>query len=608
MRAWNWIRLVATTLIVFFGVACSANSTNVGRQPGGGGASGGNGGSGGSGTGVGGGSGSGTVLLDGGTECKNTCSTDLTEVLDCDGNVVQECIDGQGCAFGACTGDPCEAAAKSKSTYGCDYWALKTDVIFQLQGACFAMFIANTWSEPVHIRAEWRGQELPASAIKIPQGQGFNLTYADYNPSQGLPVGEVAVLFLARATPLIPLIPDCPVPAAVTEQSGVTGTGRGDAFHVTTDKPVVAYQMLPYGGGAAAMTAATLLLPTGSWDTNYVAVNAYGKSTIANGQPTMAVLASEDGTEVTILPKANVLGGAGVTGGPAGAPLVFNLDRGQYAQFTQDDELTGSPIVSNKPVAVFGGSSCANIPADVEACDIASQQIPPVRALGHEYVAVRHRNRTGLNETVPWRMVGAVDGTELTWTPSAPPGAPSTLATGELAEFETSERFVVHSQGDTHPFYLSSYMTGGEPLGGVGDPEWVNVIPPQQYLERYVLFTDPTYSDTNLVVTRKPREDGTFSDVSLGCAGALSGWTPVGDYEYTYVDLVTGNFANVGNCSNGRHEMWSDTPFGVTVWGWGSIPGILGSTQVFTQYVSYAYPAGAGVKPINEVYVPPIPK
>jgi len=149
-------------------------------------------------------------------------------------------------------------------------------------------------------------------------------------------------------------------------------------------------------------------------------------------------------------------------------------------------------------------------------------------------------------------------------------------------------------------------MTGADYLdtNGEGDPEWVNVIPTDQYLDNYVFFTDPTYSETSLVVTRRPStQTGQFADVTLDCAGPLTGWQPFGDLEYTRIDLVTGNFQNVGNCSNGRHEMSSEVPFGVTVWGWGSA-----ATSTFTQYVSYAYPAGASVQPINEVNVPPTPK
>ena len=50
---------------------------------------------------------------------------------------------------------------------------------------------------------------------------------------------------------------------------------------LSTDRPVVAYTILPYGGGPSAATSATLLLPTSAWDTNYIAVNAYKQSQIA---------------------------------------------------------------------------------------------------------------------------------------------------------------------------------------------------------------------------------------------------------------------------------------------------------------------------------------
>src|SRR5690606_4725057 len=100
----------------------------------------------------------------------------------------------------------------------------------------------------------------------------------------------------------------------------------------------------------------------------------------------------------------------------------------------------------------------------------------------------------------------------------------------------------------------------------------------------------------------RAKKDGTFADVTLGCAGTLGGWQPVGDYEYTRVDLVTGNFMDVGGCSNGRHEISSVNPFGVTVWGWGS-PATEDSP--FSQYVSYAYPAGAAIKAINDVEIIP---
>jgi hypothetical protein len=540
-----------------------------------------------------------------GGSCGQSCTADLKKVLDCNGNVILECGPDQGCANGTCIDNPCEAAKLSSSSYGCDYWALKTDIISDALGACYAAFVANTWSSPVKIQVERNGQVLPVESFaRIPSGQGLNLQYAPYDPIAGLPPGEVAILFLSREPVGFSLLPDCPAPAAFSGDSGVLGTGRGSAFHITTDRPVVAYQILPYGGGSSAATSATLLLPTSVWDTNYVAVNAYAASAVSPGQPSLDILAQEDGTQVTILPKVGIQGGPNVSSAAANQPITYDLNRGEYLQITQPQELSGSPIQSNKPVGVWGGASCLNVPVNEYYCDSAQQQILPVKAMGNEYVAVRYRARNGLaEESPPWRIIGMVDGTSLTYEPGAPTGAPSELSLGQVFEFNHPGPFIVKSQDADHPFYVAAYMTGGDAKGGEGDPEWVNVIPAAQYLDSYVLFTDPTYSETELVLVRRPSKNGVFADVVLDCAGPVTGWQPIGPYEYTRVDLVTGDFQNVGNCSNGRHEIKSDLAFGVTVWGWGST-----AAQFFTEHVSYAYPAGASVAKINEVVVVPEPK
>ena len=87
----------------------------------------------------------------------------------------------------------------------------------------------------------------------------------------------------------------------------------------------------------------------------------------------------------------------------------YTLNKGEFLQIEQPAELSGSPIQSDKPVALWGGHSCLYMPTDKNACDSAQQQIPPVKALGHEYVGVRYRGRAGgTDEIVPWRIVGAV--------------------------------------------------------------------------------------------------------------------------------------------------------------------------------------------------------
>jgi hypothetical protein len=385
--------------------------------------------------------------------------------------------------------------------------------------------------------------------------------------------------------------------------------------------------MLPYGGGRARVTGSTLLVPTNAWDVNYVVADAYQQPTMFvadRAGPTTVVVASQDGTRVSLRPTTDILAGGGLPFAPAGQTVSYMLNHGQYLQFTQPLELTGSAIESTLPVAVVGGSTVMDIPLTVKRADSAEQMLPPVRALGSEYVAARYRNRGTTEEAPPWHVVGVVDGTQLSYDPAPPPpGAPTTIGAGQLVEFFSPGPFVVRSQDAAHPFYLASYMTGGEPFDGDGDPEFVNVVPPAQYLPRYTFFTDPTYPETNLVIVRvRDPSSGQMPDVRLDCVGLLGGWQPVGrggTYEMTRVDLSTGNFQGVGACNNGVHTIEATlarvvdgaappTPsLGVTIWGWGNDitwPSDDETNPLFTRWVSYGYPAGANFKPLNNAVFP----
>jgi len=148
----------------------------------------------------------------------------------------------------------------------------------------------------------------------------------------------------------------------------------------------------------------------------------------------------------------------------------------------------------------------------------------------------------------------------------------------------------------------SQWAMGQPGLSDRGDSDYVISVPPDQYMPGYVFFADPTYPTTNLVIVRR-RINGDFHDVVLDCAGTLDGWTALGtEYEWTWFDLTSGNFQANGACESGRHEIVSDGGrFGLWIWGWGG-PG----TVVFTSNVSYGYPAGMNVQPINDVVIDPV--
>jgi hypothetical protein len=535
--------------------------------------------------------------------------------------------------------NPCLDSLGNDTSNGCEFYAVEMDTTEEAEGVCYAVFVVNQWKtgEPAKIEVSRGTTVLPIQDFaRIPVGHGTGITYATFDPKVGLPANQIAILFLSRdpnaaastPNPTDPkALANCPagVTPAVQGDASIHGTGKGAAFHIKTNVPVVAYQMLPYGGGSARVTGSTLLVPTNAWDVNYVVADAYQaplQSMIGEPRagPTTVVVASQDATHVTLKPTANIVAGQGVAGATAGSSVTYTLASGQYLQLTQPAELTGTAVQSDQPVAVIGASTLVDLPLTTSRADSAEQMLPPVRALGSEYVAVRYRSRDPVNEeSVPWRIVGVVDGTQLTYEPAPPAGAPSAISAQQLAEFDDPGPFVVRSQDAQHPFYLASYMTGGQPYDGTGDPEFVNVVPPAQYLPHYTFFTDPTYPETNLVVVRvRDPQSGKMPDVQLDCAGLLSGWTPVGtagNYEMTRVDLSTGNFQGVGGCDNGVHAISSPSPnagFGVTVWGWGndvtwppdSNPSVDELNPKQTRWVSYGYPAGANFKPLNDAVLP----
>ncbi len=438
---------------------------------------------------------------------------------------------------------------------------------------------------------------------RIPQGSGASLTYQAYSSATGLAAGEVAIVFLGGNQGAKPL---CPAPtfqgtAAMYAPSGGSGNG-GHSFHITTDVPVVAYEMNPYGGGSVAVTGASLLLPVSAWDTNYIASTASPQTVDA---PSINIISATDNNKITFLPSVALAGGNGIPSAGANSPVTFTLNKGGQAQIKQSADLVGSVISSTAPIGVMAGNPCMNMPQGTIFCDHGEQMIPPVRALGSEYVGVMYRPRAG--EPAIWRVVGAVDGTKLTYTPQIA-GAPATVKEGQMVEFTTGTPFVVKSQDDKHPFELFAYMSGSnwtqmQDKSGYGDPDFSVMVPPQQYMNQYVIMTDPTFPETNLVVVRRKDENNQFQDVTLDCLKSpLTGWKAVGDYEWTRQDVSTGDFQSVNGCSNGRHELESKAPFGLWVWGWGTP-----KTSIFTENVSYAYPGGMNVQPINTVVIPPTP-
>ncbi|OJY29063.1 MAG: hypothetical protein BGO98_42475 [Myxococcales bacterium 68-20] len=542
--------------------------------------------------------------------CLLQCSLDGRSIIDsCTGGVVETCADDLACGAAKCQ-EPCAAAEADRSSNGCDFYFTQPLSAYPF-ASCFATFVVNASNKPATVSLELGGEELDVSGAlfrAVPNSTDLELLEGP------IPPGESAILFVADWDPTIPRSlgerlyhTSCPTAAKPAIQAdGYFRSGIGDAFRLKSNVPIGLTWMYPYGGAGTHFPTATLVLPVSAWAKEHVVVNGWEANV---GEPVTQIFAAEDDTEITIFGSKDVTNGVGFAGATAGMPAKIMLSKGQFVQIAQSQELTGSLVFSNKPTATVGGSECANLPSKAAACDTLAQQIPAFEQWGSEYVGIGYRPRTANTEEIVWyRMVGGRDGTELEYDPVKPAGAPTTLSAGELVLFRarSNDAFVVRARDAEHPFYLGMHMSGADgeesdspSHGGMGDPEFVNVVPSGQYMSSYSFYADSSFSEHSLVIVRK-KTHGAFKDVWLECAGNLPDWKPIdsaGQYEYRRVDLSRnfgpGDSFGEKRCTTGLQRMRSEGAFSATLWGWG-------------KYASYAYPGGTAFRKLVEIPLSPV--
>ena len=226
--------------------------------------------------------------------------------------------------------------------------------------------------------------------------------------------------------------------------------------------------------------------------------------------PTTQVVAAEDDTEVSLIGSVHIQGGVDVESAEKGVAKTYRLRRGEQIQFFQEQDLTGR--ASGRTSRSASGWAIRRWRSRRATCcgDSSQTALFPVQSWGREYAAVPYRSRRSrkspripLQVTARRRRHG--------------PHLRAERAEGRavVARGRTSPPLHVagavrrEEPGHRAPLCLFSYMTGEEfakAQGYQGDPEFVPVIPAEQYLGKYVFLVDTTYPNSQLVVVRSREE------------------------------------------------------------------------------------------------------
>ncbi len=529
------------------------------------------------------------ICLPGQTKCQGnqvmTCKEDMSgwePGETCDPDQGQVCDEETG----ACM-DLCEKAAETKANVGCEYVAVDMTNVdeFQANDGCFVVIVSNV-------------QSVGNAIVTVEDADGNILDFPGYGTQRTVAPGELAVLAITGGQG------QCSETPARPNQSGLqSGIIPGSVFVVKSTLPVVAYQINPYEAANKHTTDASLLIPRAALGDQYYAMTYQG----LNGTypATLSVVALEDDTTVEISPTSGMTAGGPVPGSGSFQVTLNALEHLQVMSQSAagNNDLTGTLVTASGPVAFFSGDACSNTPPDQGYCDHLEEQIPSIKAWGWTYVGAFPPKRR--NEKTWWRIMAALDNTQVTFEPAVQPS--TVLSAGEMIEFETDRSFLVTASdaspdpGDPPPILVANFLNGAEQtaaesgtningLGNLrGDPAMTLSVPVEQYLDSYVFLSDPSYAYNYVVVVRT--EAGQV--IHLDCLDPIPDgkFEAVADtYQRAQIVLSAENGGADGSCTSGAHHIWSNKPFGIWVYG-------------YYADTSYGYPGGMNLEQINQVVV-----
>ena len=264
-----------------------------------------------------------------------------------------------------------------------------------------------------------------------------------------------------------------------------------------------------------------------------------------------------------------------------GKEYSFVINRLQTIYIRSLEDLTGTKIVTDKPVSVFSGHGCGNIPWNVSACSHLIEQIPPTKLWGKiYYIAPFARKRS---YTI--RILGAYNSTIVNVY------CKNTMDLFTLDEGEFVNKTVQMQQycaiySNNKVLVIQFSHGGNEDKNSFGDPAMILVPSVNQYLNKFVFSTirNPIQSQyshyINIIVMAQYYQPNMIYLIAGRVNRSLvtQQWTPI---------KVNGSieaYATQVEISEGKVEVFHNTPAAqlmVTVYGftrhngYGHIGGIL---------------------------------
>ena len=358
------------------------------------------------------------------------------------------------------------------------------------------------------------------------------------------PVNSPTFTKTVNVSPGTITIVDLPSQAAQGWNAGII---QNNAVLVESSQEVTVYttNLITYTSDAA------MAIPSDANSFKYIV------TTWLSSTKEVTIAAIHDGTSITVNPTSSI-------SSKGSSPFNLSMNRGEGFFASSGGDLTGTIITSDKPISVTMGNNCVFIQQG--ACDHIYEHGIPVQGWGKSALVGDIPDRP--NGSI-YRITASEDNTNV----SLDGVNVATINEGEFHEVGPISGN--HKISANKPIFTVQFMTG---LVTVGDPAMANIIPPEQFLNKYTFSTVGGGQFIRHFVALTVANNDINSIKLDGNSINSNIFTPIGSTGYSHgvIDFL----------QEGTHTTLSPNGHGILVGG-------------YNNYDSYFYPGGAAFEFIN---------
>jgi hypothetical protein len=347
---------------------------------------------------------------------------------------------GQWCSLGRCTSKACQMAEVSaQNIAGCLFYTLQADNVTADEAAETTFLVTNLGVDPT------------SAQLEVAQATSAGTTWVAMG-GKPIAAGQSASL---------------PITALEVTAAGLS---RQAALRISSDQPITVAEIESDDlQTVATSSGGTMILPLQALGPSYQAVtypqhaspDVMATDGSRGGAGRVMIVGTRDGTMVTFTART------AITGDPSGfppdltalAPYHFAVDDGDVLQIytgAEGEDLTGSIVSANAPVAVFSGNISTTYFSDVtgiNSADMAHEQMPPLGDWSANWVAAALTPQASVGCTSffgaaggsIWEVIASKNGTQVTVSAPGSSDQTKTLDAGVAWQIVQPGSFFVHA-------------------------------------------------------------------------------------------------------------------------------------------------------------------